>query len=735
MGLKIFKNMLFVIIGILLAMRLSAGERVDWLLSQGPRLALKSEKGGLEKFRITDFKLAGKSKNRIGSGQVYNAVIEKSREGVCLWVEELENHSAIIIHIELKDGLKDSEMGFWENMPMGIELDLPEDYPEALSFKMSPFAPPRDKIVPSAGPVLLYNHSFETILISPLDHFLVSLIKQEGTKLQIGLEGDLKTIPENFSHPIIIYFGKGIRDSFEGWGELVRAWHNKERPGAYADVGLSYLGYWTDNGAYYYYKTEEGLNYEQTLLKVKEEADRLSVPFGYFQVDSWWYVKSTDKGTGFGAFSWIKNLLGGGAIRWSAKEDVFPDGLGAFQKNLALPLIAHNRWYDKKTDYKKEYEFVDGVGSRKPSFPIEERFWEMIMDNAKNWGIQVYEQDWLDTQWDIIPYLRQSIGAGENWLSWMSQSAKSRGLSIQYCMANPGMFMQAVKYSNVTQVRVSGDYLAGAPKEFHWLPFFKVSMLAWACGLYPWKDTYLSSSGQRAVRDESRGEEETLISILSAGLVGPGDRIGYINKELLLRTCRKDGLLLKPDKPAMPIDKMFGKHNTLYTVITETRTELGTYYYVAGFNMLKTPYLKKEIGFDDLGIEPGEYLVYDWKEKKIQGENGKIVYPEKLKTYEGAYYVLVPKLDNLPALAGEKEKFITVSKARFKQLKTSGSKLMLELACVKAELIELGLASEQKPLGKIISGGEIIEQSYDPETRIFRLKFRADAQEVKLEIE
>jgi len=34
------------------------------------------------------------------------------------------------------------------------------------------------------------------------------------------------------------------------------------------DFSLRFLGYTTDNGAYYYYNTEPGMNYEETILSI-----------------------------------------------------------------------------------------------------------------------------------------------------------------------------------------------------------------------------------------------------------------------------------------------------------------------------------------------------------------------------------------------------------------------------------------------------------------------------------
>ncbi len=730
--LKIGQGLGLIFFGLILGFSLSAGEKMDWLSRHYPQLVLK-QGAGLVKIKLEGWERVGKVQSKLGEAEHYLARLEKAPAGLRLEAYELKDSPALILKLGLKNGLADASLGDANRLCFGLEINPPQNLDKILSFKISAFAPPVYELVPTNGPVLFYNRDFQTVIISPLDHFLYSLIRPEGKRIQLGLEAELVSLPENFSHPIIFYFGKGISRSFEGWGDLLLRWYGNQRPGLYADIGLSYLGYWTDNGAYYYYKTEKGMNYEQTLLEVKKYADQLGVPFGYFQIDSWWYLKSTDKRTGFAPLDWVKNLMGGGVIRWEARPDVFPKGVKGFQEKLSLPLIAHNRWYDKNTEYKKEYKFVDGLGNRNPSFPLEERFWEMIIRSARERGIVVYEQDWLDTQWKIIPYLRQHLEVGENWLDWMSKYARKYGLTIQYCMANPGFFLQAVKYPNITQVRTSGDYLAGAPKEYWWKPFFTSSMLAWACGIYPWKDTYLSSPGQRVIRDEKYNFEETLISILSAGLVGPGDKIGYINKPLLMKTCRKDGLLLKPDKPALPIDLMFLAHRTLYTVITESRTGLGTYYYLAGFNLDFLKYHKRELSFSELGIPDQGYLIYDWKNKSFAREKGKLVYPKRLARYRVAYYLLVPELDRGKAFLGEVEKFIPLSRARFKKLTYQGGELEIHLLGVEKELITLGVKAPSPKLVRA-KGIKLKAQKREKELVLFQLQFSEPEAFLKLKL-
>ena len=43
-------------------------------------------------------------------------------------------------------------------------------------------------------------------------------------------------------------------------------------------------GYWTDNGAYYYYKTVDGMNYEDTLIHLQQKTQEMEIPMKYVEV-------------------------------------------------------------------------------------------------------------------------------------------------------------------------------------------------------------------------------------------------------------------------------------------------------------------------------------------------------------------------------------------------------------------------------------------------------------------
>ena len=170
------------------------------------------------------------------------------------------------------------------------------------------------------------------------------------------------------------------------------------------------------------------------------------VPYRHMLLDSWWYFK--------GELGGVKN--------WTARPDIFPNGLQALHANLTVPWLAHNRWWAPETDYARQnggqYDFViqNNFG-----LPTEQRFWDDLIRNSSVWGLRVYEQDWLFTVWDNHPAVRENITLGRNWLLQMGAGARKAGVNIQYCMPYPRHLLQSVEIPNVVQVRASTDNVPG----------------------------------------------------------------------------------------------------------------------------------------------------------------------------------------------------------------------------------------------------------------------------------
>jgi len=598
------------------------------------------------------------------------------------------DHSAVIYVTTIKQAI-DAPTGDFGRPHFALPaLTPPESFKRSLSFVETAFSPPTYRKVASTGPVAAYNDSLDVAILSPLDHFLVSITTPMGGDWLCGIEGLVEEIPEGTVFRSILVHGPGMNDTFSAYGDAIRGWYRHKRIDPYLDVAVAKLGYWTDNGAYYYYKDAPGMNYHQTLIAVAEDARAKDIPYGYFQIDSWWYPKARS--------NILLNAFRGGSLVWEPIPEMFPDGLDAFTEELGLPLVAHNRWYDEQTPYCERYECVYGHGDKRPALPIEAAFWDEIMDNAVSYGVEVYEQDWLVTQIDLIPWLREDLYNAETWFDTMAEKARERDLTMQLCMASPGFLLEQMKFDHITHVRASGDYLAGAVKNYFWPNFHQTSMFAHATGMWPFKDNFLSSSFQRVVRNEPWPFEEALISNLSAGPVGPADKIGTSDRELLMRTCRRDGVLLKPDRPATPIEIMFLTNLKPWTVTTESKHDVGVTTYLAAFNLWPHKTLDTTVSYDEIGIS-GDYLVYDWRKQKLGIGTSQVDFGVMALNH-GHYYVLAPLLDDNIAVVGEIDKFVTMSAKRFPKVSVEAGTLKMEVHGVPGEEVRVLVFLAQDPV-------------------------------------
>ena len=399
----------------------------------------------------------------------------------------------------------------------------------------------------SGGPLILFNSTEngqgDGIIISPFSEFMSTSLSKNKNILEYGYLGSIDSIPTNSTNSLIIYYSSsGINKLMIEWGKLMQNVYNKTNQYRLNDLTINYLGYYTDNGAYYYYHTESQMNYEETIILIKEN---LSIPIHYIQLDSWWYYKG----------------LGDGVKQWISRPEIFPDGLEGLNKRLNhFPLVAHNRYWSSDTIYQNKYHFLIDESNLK-SLPVgNDSFWiDLFNSSSSNWNLILYEQDWMNHQTiDFIPTQR-NISIGKQWLLSMGYAANLFNINIQYCMSLPRHGLQSLEINRVTQARVSDDYYVHVVKK---LPQWKIgisSMFANALGLAPFKDVFWSNETQpgspyKITAEEPLPDREILIATLSTGPVAFGDGVNYIDSIRIMRCCRQDGLILKPDQPLTMID-------------------------------------------------------------------------------------------------------------------------------------------------------------------------------------
>ena len=113
----------------------------------------------------------------------------------------------------------------------------------------------------------------------------------------------------------------------------------------------------------------------------------IGVPFGHWQIDSWFYPK--DGRTSRGG-------KGGALVNWTALEEVFPSGIPGIQKKLGMPFIMHARQFSNRSDYIHNWTDIEWYTGPKHAMAKDpEKFFRRFFTQQVDWGLAMYEQDWM----------------------------------------------------------------------------------------------------------------------------------------------------------------------------------------------------------------------------------------------------------------------------------------------------------------------------------------------------
>lgn len=288
--------------------------------------------------------------------------------------------------------------------------------------------------------------------------------------------------------------------------------------------------------------------FEQTVLDVLATADATHVPYATVQFDSWWYYQDHN----------VSASLPAPLLLWEPRADVFPSGMTPW---VGRPLALHNRMFSPHSAYHAMgFEFINEPGAWL-ALPVDKKMFTYIMAKAVAWGMVMYEQDWLSYTFTELNTTQSNFTAAATWLNALGSAAADLNVTVQFCMALTSMVLHSTTLPAVTNARASGDYHPSSflPPAYteNW-QIGLTSLLLDALGLQPSKDTLWSGEVQPGSRFAPNTEPNTNIhaisALLSTGPVGFSDGVGFANTALIMRTCRADGLLLRPDAPAAHLD-------------------------------------------------------------------------------------------------------------------------------------------------------------------------------------
>ncbi|MFX0035380.1 MAG: hypothetical protein ACFE9I_07045 [Candidatus Hermodarchaeota archaeon] len=660
--------------------------------------------------------------------------LEDIEQNVNVLIKNYHSQNFITFELSIPDGLDNSATGKYSELitsfPSFINLN---SNMKTFTFRNAIFCPPTKKFNITSAPVLFYDDDLNCFIISPLDSFLNTAIsKDENNRISCGIQGAIKKIPKNFTQKFILLFDKGINQSIEHLGNILLKYHNSERKSLYANVVTSYLGFWTDNGAYYYYKTEKGMNYEDTMVSIKNYFEENNIPIVYYNFDSWWYLKHTNKLIAKILKPLIR-LMGGGlfgnTLRWEVDPKNFLTDLKTFHQNrFQKPITAHNRRWDARSPYVEKFEFET---YKNHAIPLKKEFWEWLMKHARESGIEVYEQDWMKNQIVSIPLLRKNFNAQEEWLSSMATAAKEQGIDVYYCMQTPGLLLYSIKHSNINISRCSGDYNPRWPISYRFVHSTQTNILFNAIGINSHPDVFRSRTIEN-VKFRPFGERfpdfQCLYQILNAGVIAPGDKKENINWPLLKKTCRDDGLLLKPDKSLTANDLMFKKHRKYYICDTYTKINNLIWRYIFITNIWPNRVKEKFFSLKELGYEKSEYILFDFLSGDIQRVNiDNSIEIGKLHKYEYKYFILCPITASGMALIGCPDKFVTCSKKLIKKFTSTEDSISTLIENIKGSIVKLLIYSEKKPSSIQVDHKSLNTWIYNELSKIIALTLKFEA--------
>jgi hypothetical protein len=537
------------------------------------------------------------------------------------------------------------------------------------------------------SPWVAFDSSYHTAILSPATHFMVASTGTANGTLASGISSQIASLPAGFTQQTLLVIDDGIGHTFDTWGNLLTGVTGKVRPANDGDVTLSHLGYWTDAGSSYYYKTAPGLSYQDTLSAVKAGFDQSAIGLGYMQLDSWFYPKGSSD-------NWTS--MSGGIYEYQAATPPFSSSLSTFQSSLGIPLVTHARWIDPASPYFQQFAMSGQVS-------IDPAYWKQVASYLASSGVAAFEQDWLFSQASTA----YNLTDGDAFLDNMANSMSPLRIGVQYCSGTARHFLQASKYSNVTSIRTSEDRF----NPSRWWHFVYASRLASAVGAFPFSDVLFSSE-----------TGNLLLATLSAGPVGVGDAIGSLNGKNLRQVVRRDGVIVKPDVPAVPIDSSFwnDSNSAQLPVIAATYSDFGDlrawylFAFAQGTNTQATFHLA------DAGVTAPVYL-YDY----FHG-TGNLVSPGDSVNLDATtfnYQIAAPIGPSGIAMVGDAGQFVSLGKKRITELTDDGA-VHITVAFAPGEMERTLLGYSPLDLSSSASTGHTSKPVRDPYTGLFRVKVR-----------
>lgn len=550
--------------------------------------------------------------------------------------------------------------------------------------------------------LLLYltTNANRTIMISPLNDFLLSSSSISNGFWKFGLSAELQSIPSGHQYiSMIMMAGNGVKKTILQWGEaLLRAKGTQRLTND--DITLEYLGVFTDNGAWCTSGGFQSACNQTYMYQLATYLKSEDIPINYLMLDDWWYNGDPV------IVPCTKDFL--------PKHNLFPDGLLPLNTLFGGSLMLYMMAFCKNNTFlsDKDIKWISSM----PIVPTNRSLWNAAPDSSKKLyqklfalghqqGMNTFEVDFTVQNFQATPLFRQNLTAASIWLQGMSDAAIEAHppVPIQWCTSTIALLMQTVMLPGITQIRASEDYACSCVGEPHYGTWNigGSSLIMSALGIKPSKDVLFSTRIQKDLKIPKfcghcalGGHDVELgmfVATLSTGPVGLGDGIGSVNKTLVMQSCRLDGMLLQPDAPATSIDATWGNQPPTGNIwstyaLCDVLGKNVCFYYVLAIDVAKE-YILSVLDFYP-EIKSGQaYVARAWHFMSSRCVNGSASVdcgiqktlevdvktgPKPNDTYIGEHsfelFTFFPVSAQGYALLGEWDKITSISAARFKNV-------------------------------------------------------------------
>jgi hypothetical protein len=554
-------------------------------------------------------------------------------------------------------------------------------------------------------PLIVSDPGFRTIILSPFSNYLVAT--QQSRPLAVadtvsrgsiscGIEGLVQEVPAGFEHKHIMVFGEGIHKTFQDWGHALLTRAGKTPPSKYQDETLKYLVYMDDAGAYYWshgFKEEGYKNYADIILGVEKEAKEHGLRIGAYHIMD--DLPQRDRAEGL----------------FEPRQDMFPDGLAKFHEELGKPLQLYIMWIKAGGPYRKKYAYYESDPGDLPyamgDVFYTPEYWQFTADKLASWGTILLQHDFL-SDYEGNRAMMSSISKMDIYFKNMAKALQAKGIDIQYCMALPRNVMESTENPVMVSLQATEDHHVPSaepdvqtPDPDYHDPFFWKHAIFFgafygALGIWPSRDNIQTLADPNAF-------EDTLLANLLGGSIQLGHRIGECNFDLLKKTYRDgDELILKPDRPIVPIDRCY--HSGCALAYTESDKGGRTWYYVLS---LPAAGFTSEFSPSDLGAT-GEFAVYDWDSARavVLNPDSSLALAPRAKHQ---YFVVAPILRNEMAVFGDVSKFVSMADQRIASVDEEEQAISVGVIADSSSNPMISGYSP-KPLGYVSTSGSKLEE-------------------------